>query len=138
MTTAKTHLENIFQKTGVRRQADLMRLAARVAAPARLQRNSPRERAEVCAIAAFRPTETPTCYGEYEFSTGAVTVDGSGSNWTNTGIDLSAGNGGAGGNGSLTISNGGSVDTEFIFEGGSAPSSATLLIESGGSLFTKD
>jgi DNA-binding CsgD family transcriptional regulator len=33
-TTVKTHLENIFQKTGVRRQAELMRLAARVAAPA--------------------------------------------------------------------------------------------------------
>ena len=45
MTTAKTHLENIFQKTGVGRQADLMRLAARVAAPARLQ-ESPRERPE--------------------------------------------------------------------------------------------
>ena len=29
MTTAKTHLENIFQKTGVKRQAELMRLAAR-------------------------------------------------------------------------------------------------------------
>ncbi len=34
MTTAKSHLENIFQKTGVRRQGELMRLAARVAAPA--------------------------------------------------------------------------------------------------------
>ena len=34
MTTVKTHLENIFQKTGVRRQAELMRLAARVAGPA--------------------------------------------------------------------------------------------------------
>jgi DNA-binding CsgD family transcriptional regulator len=30
MTTAKTHLDNIFQKTGVNRQAELMRLAARV------------------------------------------------------------------------------------------------------------
>jgi DNA-binding CsgD family transcriptional regulator len=34
VTTARTHLENIFQKTGVRRQAELMRLAARVATPA--------------------------------------------------------------------------------------------------------
>jgi DNA-binding CsgD family transcriptional regulator/PAS domain-containing protein len=34
MTTAKTHLENIFQKTAVRRQAELMQLAARVAGPA--------------------------------------------------------------------------------------------------------
>jgi DNA-binding CsgD family transcriptional regulator/PAS domain-containing protein len=34
MTTAKTHLENVFQKTGVKRQAELMRLAAQVAAPA--------------------------------------------------------------------------------------------------------
>jgi DNA-binding CsgD family transcriptional regulator len=34
MTTAKTHLDNIFQKTGVHRQADLVRLAARVASPA--------------------------------------------------------------------------------------------------------
>ena len=33
-TTAKTHLENIFQKTGVRRQVEVIRLAARVAAPA--------------------------------------------------------------------------------------------------------
>ena len=33
-TTAKTHLENIFQKTAVRRQAELMQLAARVAGPA--------------------------------------------------------------------------------------------------------
>jgi DNA-binding CsgD family transcriptional regulator len=35
MTTAKTHLENIFQMTGVKRQAELMRLAARAAPPAR-------------------------------------------------------------------------------------------------------
>jgi DNA-binding CsgD family transcriptional regulator/PAS domain-containing protein len=35
MTTAKTHLDNIFQKTGVNRQAELMRLAARAASPAR-------------------------------------------------------------------------------------------------------
>jgi DNA-binding CsgD family transcriptional regulator len=34
MTTAKTHLDNIFQKTGVNRQAELMRLAARVTPPA--------------------------------------------------------------------------------------------------------
>jgi DNA-binding CsgD family transcriptional regulator len=34
MTTAKTHLDNIFQKTGVNRQADLIRLAARSAPPA--------------------------------------------------------------------------------------------------------
>jgi DNA-binding CsgD family transcriptional regulator len=34
MTTAKTHLDNIFQKTGVNRQAELMRLAARAAPPA--------------------------------------------------------------------------------------------------------
>lgn len=33
-TTAKTHLENIFQKTGARRQAELMRLAAQVASAA--------------------------------------------------------------------------------------------------------
>jgi DNA-binding CsgD family transcriptional regulator/PAS domain-containing protein len=35
MTTAKTHLDNVFQKTGVNRQAELMRLAARAASPAR-------------------------------------------------------------------------------------------------------
>jgi DNA-binding CsgD family transcriptional regulator len=35
MTTAKTHLDNIFQKTGVSRQAGLVRLAARAASPAR-------------------------------------------------------------------------------------------------------
>ena len=29
MTTAKTHVEKIFQKTCVKRQAELMRLAAR-------------------------------------------------------------------------------------------------------------
>jgi DNA-binding CsgD family transcriptional regulator/PAS domain-containing protein len=34
MTTAKTHLDNIFQKTGVHRQADLVRLAGRVVSPA--------------------------------------------------------------------------------------------------------
>jgi DNA-binding CsgD family transcriptional regulator len=34
-TTAKTHLENIFSKTGVTRQAELMRLATSVAPPAR-------------------------------------------------------------------------------------------------------
>lgn len=32
--TAKTHLKNIFQKTGVNRQAELMRLAAHAASPA--------------------------------------------------------------------------------------------------------
>jgi len=35
ITTAKTHLDNVFQKTGVNRQAELMRLAARAASPAR-------------------------------------------------------------------------------------------------------
>jgi DNA-binding CsgD family transcriptional regulator len=35
VTTAKTHLENVFQKTGAKRQSELMRLAARIAAPAR-------------------------------------------------------------------------------------------------------
>jgi DNA-binding CsgD family transcriptional regulator len=35
VTTAKTHLDNIFQKTGVNRQAELMRLAARAASPAK-------------------------------------------------------------------------------------------------------
>jgi DNA-binding CsgD family transcriptional regulator/PAS domain-containing protein len=35
MTTAKTHLDNIFQKTGVSRQAELMLLAARAAPPAK-------------------------------------------------------------------------------------------------------
>ena len=35
MTTAKTHLDTVFQKTGVNRQAELMRLAARAASPAR-------------------------------------------------------------------------------------------------------
>jgi DNA-binding CsgD family transcriptional regulator len=38
MTTAKTHLEKIFQKTGVNRQTQLMRLAAHVASPAGSQR----------------------------------------------------------------------------------------------------
>jgi len=32
-TTAKSHLENIFAKTGVARQADLMRLATGLAPP---------------------------------------------------------------------------------------------------------
>ena len=35
MTTAKTHLDNIFRKTSVNRQAELMRLAARATSPAR-------------------------------------------------------------------------------------------------------
>jgi len=34
-TTAKTHLENIFSKTGVARQADLMRLATALVSPTR-------------------------------------------------------------------------------------------------------
>ena len=34
-TTAKSHLENIFTKTGVSRQADLMRLATGLALPTR-------------------------------------------------------------------------------------------------------
>jgi DNA-binding CsgD family transcriptional regulator len=34
MTTTKTHLDNIFQKIGVSRQAELMRFAARAACPA--------------------------------------------------------------------------------------------------------
>jgi DNA-binding CsgD family transcriptional regulator len=34
-TTAKSHLENIFAKTGVARQADLMRLASGLAPPTR-------------------------------------------------------------------------------------------------------
>jgi DNA-binding CsgD family transcriptional regulator/PAS domain-containing protein len=34
-TTAKTHLEHIFEKTGVNRQAELIRLAMRAASPAR-------------------------------------------------------------------------------------------------------
>jgi DNA-binding CsgD family transcriptional regulator len=33
-TTAKTHLDNIFQKTGVSRQADLMRLVMQIVPPA--------------------------------------------------------------------------------------------------------
>jgi DNA-binding CsgD family transcriptional regulator len=33
-TTTKTHLDNIFQKTGVSRQADLMRLVMRIVPPA--------------------------------------------------------------------------------------------------------
>jgi len=37
-TTAKTHLENIFHKTRVNRQAELMRLAARAFPPASRQR----------------------------------------------------------------------------------------------------
>jgi DNA-binding CsgD family transcriptional regulator len=40
ITTAKTHLDNIFQKTGVHRQAELMRLAARAASPARPPKSS--------------------------------------------------------------------------------------------------
>jgi DNA-binding CsgD family transcriptional regulator len=32
-TTARTHLDKIFSKTGVTRQADLIRLGARFAAP---------------------------------------------------------------------------------------------------------
>ena len=35
ITTAKTHLDSIFQKTGVNRQAELIRLAARATPPAR-------------------------------------------------------------------------------------------------------
>ena len=35
ITTAKTHLDNIFHKTGVNRQAELMLLASRAASPAR-------------------------------------------------------------------------------------------------------
>lgn len=34
LTTVKTHLGNLFEKTGTQRQADLMRLAAGAAAPA--------------------------------------------------------------------------------------------------------
>jgi len=37
-TTARTHLDNIFAKTGVSRQAELMRLAARVSSPTRPRR----------------------------------------------------------------------------------------------------
>jgi DNA-binding CsgD family transcriptional regulator len=40
LTTAKTHLDRIFQKTGVRRQAELMRLAAGVLPPARASKPS--------------------------------------------------------------------------------------------------
>jgi DNA-binding CsgD family transcriptional regulator len=36
-STAKTHLDNIFLKTGVRGQAELMRLAMQVAPPAESQ-----------------------------------------------------------------------------------------------------
>jgi DNA-binding CsgD family transcriptional regulator len=35
LSTAKTHLENIFSKTGVSRQADLMRLGTRLVPPTR-------------------------------------------------------------------------------------------------------
>jgi DNA-binding CsgD family transcriptional regulator len=35
MTTVKMHLENIFAKTGVHRQSELMLLASRAAPPAR-------------------------------------------------------------------------------------------------------
>ena len=35
-TTAKTHLENVFLKTGVTRQTDLMRLGTRLVPPTRL------------------------------------------------------------------------------------------------------
>jgi DNA-binding CsgD family transcriptional regulator len=36
VTTAKSHLDSIFRKTGVNRQSDLMRLASRAASPVRL------------------------------------------------------------------------------------------------------
>jgi ATP/maltotriose-dependent transcriptional regulator MalT len=35
VTTAKTHLKNIFSKTGVTRQAELMLLAAHISSPGR-------------------------------------------------------------------------------------------------------
>ncbi|SKA39109.1 helix-turn-helix transcriptional regulator [Consotaella salsifontis] len=41
-TTAKTHLGNIFAKTGVSRQAELVRLATRASSPARTNSASPK------------------------------------------------------------------------------------------------
>ncbi len=38
-STAKTHLQHLFAKTGVQRQADLIRLALTALAPARLNGN---------------------------------------------------------------------------------------------------
>jgi DNA-binding CsgD family transcriptional regulator len=45
-STAKTHLDGIFAKTGVGRQADLPRLAADLVPPTRLERVRKRSRDE--------------------------------------------------------------------------------------------
>ena len=66
MTTAKTHLENIVQKSGVKRQAELMRLAARAASTdsaaqaQRLLLNSLRPKRMVLQPNTAPPLVTPT------------------------------------------------------------------------------
>ena len=76
--------------------------------------------------------------GAYQGATGALTVDGDGSNWTSAGkIDV-----GDLGEGSLTVSNGGRIDALDLIIGNnssgpaSGSGSGTALIESGGSVTT--
>ncbi|CAK7033906.1 autotransporter outer membrane beta-barrel domain-containing protein [Saezia sanguinis] len=65
-------------------------------------------------------------------STGNVTVDGSGSNWTSSGA-MYVGNNGAG---ELTIVNGGTVSNTSAYIGNSAGSSGTVTVDGIGSNWT--
>ena len=55
MTTAKTHLENIFQKTGVKRQAEPMRLAARAGPRPSAERPRCRHSEAIAALVHVAP-----------------------------------------------------------------------------------
>ncbi len=70
--------------------------------------------------------------GYFAGSTGAVTVDGTGSSWTNTG-NLSVG---LNGTGALTIQNGGAVSNADGFIGHFAGSTGTVTVDGAGSTWT--
>jgi len=77
--------------------------------------------------------------GAYFNSTGAVTVDGAGSNWTNS-QDLAVGGDGDGNpntsRGTLTISNGGAVSSAFGIIGYDSGSTGVVTVDGAGSTWT--
>ncbi|MDY7010971.1 MAG: PEP-CTERM sorting domain-containing protein [Planctomycetota bacterium] len=70
--------------------------------------------------------------GRYSGSTGVVTVEGGGSNWTNN-IYLYVGNYGQG---TLNITNGGAVSNTYGYIGNSSGSTGNVTVAGGGSAWT--
>src|SRR5437899_3289113 len=70
--------------------------------------------------------------GDFSGATGAVTVDGAGSTWTNS-ADLDVG---AYGSGTLTIRNGGAVSNVYGFIGYDSSATGFVTVDGAGSTWT--